>query len=291
MAKKKIDPHKDLNPQTREWIDTKTKQKGEFERIRKEDYSKALKYWEDNLEWECNVYDLRPGDSFPWGATEDERFTNTPKNQDEGVIFNKWYLGHYTKMYFDLAKGKAQFHETLQKSNNPEKFITSEIAKLNANRRYLAGNKFKMTSDADSIKTMYDLEGRVPEWHKVGINEVKEFSHAKYEVDMRVYIESVEKKNRETGPIKPQLKKLDWNNKTELCELIFALSKSERIRMDGAAIMQKDLIELFEKIFTVDLKNFHDLLGKAKVTNKRSFDDKLFTAELLEYVQKYHQKG
>ncbi|MEO8149579.1 MAG: hypothetical protein ABI723_18210 [Bacteroidia bacterium] len=110
-------------------------------------------------------------------------------------------------------------------------------------------------------------------------------------------IEDLKMKMKETGtsfPNKEETVKtnslfsnLEWANRTEMVELVFALSKSLRIRRAGQPLNQKQIIELFSKLFSVDLDNFHNLLNDAMTTHKRNSDGKFFTAELFKHVEEY----
>jgi hypothetical protein len=76
---------------------------------------------------------------------------------------------------------------------------------------------------------------------------------------------------------------LEWTgDKNDLCELIWALWRSERIKdtSTGKPIENKKLISQFEHLFNTDLSNFDDLLGKKLKTYKIQEDKKTFTNEL-----------
>lgn len=94
-----------------------------------------------------------------------------------------------------------------------------------------------------------------------------------------------ERKPARLNPNSNLFKELEWINKTELCELIYALGKSQRIRRKGKPLKQKELIELFEKIFNINLSAFHDLLREGLNSYKRDKDNKLFLRELVNYLQ------
>ncbi len=57
--------------------------------------------------------------------------------------------------------------------------------------------------------------------------------------------------------------KITWDDKTDLCELVYVLYKSNKIKKDGNPISQKELAELFSSIFNNDIRGqVNDLVGK-----------------------------
>ena len=84
---------------------------------------------------------------------------------------------------------------------------------------------------------------------------------------------------------------LKWNNtKTDLCELIEALSSANSIQIKGKAALQKDIVKAFEMIFDIDLKNFHSLLIAAKKRYKRKEDRADFLTKLSNHIQPLQKK-
>lgn len=84
-------------------------------------------------------------------------------------------------------------------------------------------------------------------------------------------------------PVKTQKSDLEWTvDKNDLCELIWALWKSGRIKdtSTGKSIEREKLIKQFEYLFNTDLSNFDDLLAKKLKTYKIEKDNKTFTHEL-----------
>jgi RteC protein len=84
-------------------------------------------------------------------------------------------------------------------------------------------------------------------------------------------------------PVKTQKSDSEWTgDKNDLCELIWALWKSERIKdtSTGKTIEREKLISQFEHLFNTDLKNFDDLLRSKLNTYKNEVDKKTFTNEL-----------
>lgn len=83
---------------------------------------------------------------------------------------------------------------------------------------------------------------------------------------------------------------LEWSNKTEISELIFVLFHSQRIKVNGRPIEQKELTKVFSKLFNTDIKEPSDLLGKTTRTYKRGDDGQTFIKELNSYLEDYHGK-
>lgn len=79
---------------------------------------------------------------------------------------------------------------------------------------------------------------------------------------------------------------LRWvGDKNELCELLWALWKSQRVKdaNTGKTIEREKLIKEFENLFNIDLKNFDDLLNR-KLKTYQSQDNKTFVNELKNLI-------
>jgi hypothetical protein len=78
---------------------------------------------------------------------------------------------------------------------------------------------------------------------------------------------------------------LEWKNKTEQAELIHALYKSKRIRVDGRPAQKKEITSAFETMFNTDLSNLHDLY-RNKINSYSAEDGEgIFTKELHSFIQ------
>lgn len=100
---------------------------------------------------------------------------------------------------------------------------------------------------------------------------------------------SVDKNENET--ISPRLENIEWKGTTtELCELIYALWKSNKIYFKTKPIQQKELINLFTSMLNKDLSNFHDLVREAKISNK-SNEGIFFMKELLTLIENNYIEG
>lgn len=83
-------------------------------------------------------------------------------------------------------------------------------------------------------------------------------------------------------------KNIEWNKDViDLSELIYVLVKSESIYKNGKNITQKDLTEIFNKIFNTDFKDVSDNLYKGFQTYKRSDDKKTYIKSLYEIIEQY----
>lgn len=80
---------------------------------------------------------------------------------------------------------------------------------------------------------------------------------------------------------------LEWNNKTEISELIYALYHSKRIKVNGRPIEQKELTKVFNKLFSIEIEKPIDLLNKSVKTYKKGTDGKTFLSELNSIVVSY----
>ena len=83
---------------------------------------------------------------------------------------------------------------------------------------------------------------------------------------------------------------LEWDNKTEISELIYVLFHSKRIKINGKPIEQKQLTEIFNKLFNTDIKTPVDLLNKSVKTFKRGEDGNTFINELNTIFNTYIDK-
>jgi hypothetical protein len=85
---------------------------------------------------------------------------------------------------------------------------------------------------------------------------------------------------------------LKWiKSKTDLCELIHALSLSKSIQQqDGQHLPQKELVKIFENIFNIELSNFDDLMSKALRKYKRIDDKTYFMNSLADLLDEKVRK-
>lgn len=83
---------------------------------------------------------------------------------------------------------------------------------------------------------------------------------------------------------------MQWDQKTEISELIYVLYHSKRIKVNGIPIEQKDLTEIFCKLFNTDIKTPTDLLNKTAKTFKKGEDGKTFISELNSILNDYIDK-
>jgi hypothetical protein len=119
-----------------------------------------------------------------------------------------------------------------------------------------------------------------------GLIDVKRDTKVKFEM----ILDWVNNEQQRLQQLSPSDFNLEWNNKTELVELIYALSKSGRVRRNGVALKQTELISLFSHIFSVDLKNFHNLLSDAVRAQKRERPSGFFMTELRDHIVNYATK-
>lgn len=78
---------------------------------------------------------------------------------------------------------------------------------------------------------------------------------------------------------------LNWDSdKYELVELIYSLYKSNRIKKDNKPITLKDLTEVFETIFNIEIKGISDILTKGLNATKRAENEEYFLKELVKYI-------
>lgn len=85
-------------------------------------------------------------------------------------------------------------------------------------------------------------------------------------------------------------KDLEWDNKTELAELIYVLYHSKRIKVNGKPIEQQKLTKIFCKLFNTQIDSPVDLLNKTAKTFKKGEDGKTFISELNTILEKYIDK-
>lgn len=76
----------------------------------------------------------------------------------------------------------------------------------------------------------------------------------------------------------------------DLMELIHALYKSKRIKINGKPALKKDLVSLASKIFSLDLSRMDTRLLEGLKAPKRESDNYLYTKELFNYIQDYQNE-
>jgi hypothetical protein len=85
------------------------------------------------------------------------------------------------------------------------------------------------------------------------------------------------------GEVKPIDKpRLEWDNKTELGQLIRSLYLTKRIRENGIPITQAALTTVFENIFGFKIGNLSQKIKKTSETNKYCYDGRHYIRELCE---------
>jgi hypothetical protein len=101
-------------------------------------------------------------------------------------------------------------------------------------------------------------------------------------------------KKEENGENSPLLNfpKLDWRpqEKGKLAELIHALAKSEYISQNGKAIKGKDLVKVFELLFSIKFSNFSATISDTFEAPRISKSGQYFTIELTNLLQESFKK-
>jgi hypothetical protein len=88
-----------------------------------------------------------------------------------------------------------------------------------------------------------------------------------------------------------KLTEYSWENKSELCELIYAITKSKRILKNGKSLSESAVMKLFGTMFNVDLEGYYRLLSAYMTSNKITKDEKYFTDELSDHARNWKPKG
>lgn len=83
--------------------------------------------------------------------------------------------------------------------------------------------------------------------------------------------------------------KIEWDNKTEISELIYVLFHSKRIKKNGVPIEQRELTEIFCKLFNTKIKTPTDYLNKSAKTYKKNTDGNTLMNELKGYIDAYNK--
>jgi hypothetical protein len=84
--------------------------------------------------------------------------------------------------------------------------------------------------------------------------------------------------------------RLEWGNKTEISELIYVLFHSQRIKVNGQPIEQKELAKVFSELFNTEIEKPIDLLNKSVKTFKKGEHGKTFLSELNSILDGYIDK-
>lgn len=107
-----------------------------------------------------------------------------------------------------------------------------------------------------------------------------EFAHLEYLHRLSVWGED---NNTET---EEETGYLEWGNKTELSQLIHALSLSKRIRKNGEPISQDELTRIFENLFGCEIKSVSKNINQVVNGNRFKLDNEYFIKELYDLFDK-----
>lgn len=177
--------------------------------------------------------------------------------------------------YFKLE----EFREAFIKYSDPKEIYDYQ-------RTYLLGCLSEALNEYDELKHIKKLLG-IERKMREGNPDVKFDIIKALESNTEALIEQYEYEYEQ-----PEL--MDQNNnsnllwvgdKNELCELLWALWKSQRVKdaNTGKTIEREKLINEFENLFNIDLKNFDDLLNR-KLKTYQSQDNKTFVNELKNII-------
>jgi hypothetical protein len=267
-----------------------------FDRARDESYETALKFWEDNLDPFCGSYFLSNEEPNPLNPepiySRKDVMTLSPANDTERELYNVWYLKLYADRFNNIEKAKENYLHVIGKSKKPLEYIASELERLNKKPERVSHSYYEV----ESLKRDYKLEGKEPDWKKItDTNIVHKFSRARLEVDLQLFLEEQQTTLNEGGIILTPIsgsEKISWTNKTELCELIYTLHKSQRVLDNGKPITEKKLIQIFSSICNTNLSKYYDLLREGMQSYKKTDSDSgFFTAQLLQFAKDWKPKS
>lgn len=276
-------PRQEQLKESKKIISLKTK----FDKIRKRNYSDALKFWEKNLDFQYIFYSWNQekkwvdhymsvpnfvvGDlSYPF------QITIAPTNEDENELYNKWFLEQYSNTYCNIERANERVSQILSKSLYPKEYLQSEIKRLENPPRLTYLTRQDRTKE---LVRNYELKGELPDWRKENIETVKLIAETRSKAEflslLKVKLNELEIVNE-----KQNTKKLKWNCSSSILGfLITELADKGYIEYPKhkTEISQTGLAKLCYQIFEVNategtfIKSFNSKSNQLSDSKKAKF--------------------
>lgn len=211
-------------------------------------------------------------------------------NPEERALFYRFFIPYYRKKFpvlCDLENLKADLYARLSRAPDKQEFIRVEYERREEKSRIARG--VGQTYYEIGYKTTF--EGRDLDFSNLD--------------DFRSYFRLLEGevtckflaclRNFPMDDIQPVNLKLQWKghgSKGELSELIYALCQTRRItyKDTGDPVTQKDLKEVFEKIFNTSISDINNnLRPRVNTYNRTNKTKDLFCDELLNKIKEFRE--